>query len=45
MVLKLQKVDKKCLESFQMCWRKMEKIMWADLAKKKKNEEVLNRGK
>ena len=34
----LRKVDKKCLESFEMlCWRRMEKIL--------KNEEVMHRVK
>jgi hypothetical protein len=39
----LWKVDRKYLESFEMwCWRRMEKIIWADRVR---NEEVLNRVK
>jgi hypothetical protein len=31
-----RKVDKKCLESFEMCWwRRMEKISWTDRVKNK----------
>jgi hypothetical protein len=26
----LQKLDQKYLESFEMCWRRMEKISWTD---------------
>jgi hypothetical protein len=34
----LRKVDKKYLESFEMCcWRRMEKIIWTDRVR---NEEV-----
>jgi len=33
----LQKVCRKNLESFEMCWRRMEKISWTDLVR---NEEV-----
>ena len=30
-ILTLQKVDQKCLESFEMrCWRRMESISWTD---------------
>ena len=35
-------VDQKHLESFEMCWRRMEKISWTDYVK---NEEVLLRVK
>jgi hypothetical protein len=39
----LWKVDQKYLESFEMwCWRRMEKISWADHVR---NEEVLHRVK
>jgi hypothetical protein len=39
----LRKVDPKYLESFEMwCWRRMEKISWADRVR---NEEVLHRVK
>jgi hypothetical protein len=39
----LQKVDQKYQESFEMwCWRRMEKISWADRVR---NEEVLFRAK
>jgi hypothetical protein len=38
-----RKVDQKYLESFEIwCWRRMEKIIWADRVK---NEEVLHRVK
>ena len=36
--LTLRAVDKKHLESFEMCWRRMEKISWTDYVR---NEEVL----
>ena len=37
----LRKVDQKHLESFEMwCWRRVEKISWADCMR---NEEVLQR--
>jgi hypothetical protein len=40
---KLQRVDQKHLESFEMwCWRRMEKIIWTDHVR---NEEVLLRVK
>jgi hypothetical protein len=36
----LRKVDRKYLQSFEMwCWRRMEKICWADRVR---NEEVLH---
>jgi hypothetical protein len=39
----LGKVDRKCLESFDMwCWRRLEKISWTDRVR---NEEVLHRVK
>jgi len=39
----LQKIDQKCVESFQMfCWRRIEKISWTDHVR---NEEVLHRFK
>jgi len=38
----LRAVDQKHLESFEMCWRRMEKISWTDYVK---NEEVLLRVK
>src|SRR5215470_11221874 len=39
----LRKVDQKYVESFEMwCWRRMEKISWADRVRK---EEVLHRVK
>jgi hypothetical protein len=39
----LQKVDQKCLGSFEMwCWRRMEKMSLTDCVKK---EEVLHRVK
>jgi hypothetical protein len=39
----LRKVDRKCLESFEMwCWRRMEKISWTDRVR---NVEVLHRVK
>jgi hypothetical protein len=39
----LRKMDQKYLESFEMwCWRRMEKISWADRVR---NEEVLHRVK
>ena len=37
----LRAADQKCLESFEMwCWKRMEKISWADHVR---NEEVLLR--
>jgi hypothetical protein len=40
----LQKVDMKCLESFEMsCWRRMERVMWVDLVKIKKYYKESNR--
>jgi hypothetical protein len=39
----LWNIIQKCLETFEMwCWRRMEKISWADHVR---NEEVLNRVK
>ena len=38
----LRLVDQKHLESFEMCWRRMEKISWTDHVR---NEEVLLRVK
>ena len=39
----LRKVDQKCLGSFEMwCWRRMEKIIWADRVR---NKEILHRVK
>jgi hypothetical protein len=38
----LRAVDQKQLESFEMCWRRMEKIIWTDRVGK---EEVLLRVK
>jgi hypothetical protein len=38
----LRKVDQKYLESFEMCWRRMEKISWTDCVR---NEEVFHRVK
>jgi len=38
----LRAVDQKHLESFEMCWRRMEKISWTDHVR---NEEVLLRVK
>jgi hypothetical protein len=35
-------VDQKHLESFEMCWRRMEKISWTDHVR---NEEVMFRVK
>jgi hypothetical protein len=35
----LRKVDQKHLESFELCWRRMEKISWMDRVK---NEETLH---
>jgi hypothetical protein len=41
--LMLQKIDQKCVESFEMwCWRRVEKISWTDHVR---NEEVLHRVK
>ena len=34
----LQTVDQKHLENFEMCWRRMEKIIWTDRVR---SEEVL----
>jgi hypothetical protein len=34
----LRAVDQKHLESFEMCWRRLEKISWTDQVR---NEEVL----
>jgi hypothetical protein len=43
MVLKLGKVDQKCLERFETWfWRRMEKISWTDRVR---NEEILHRVK
>jgi hypothetical protein len=36
----LRAVDQKHVESFEMCWRRMEKIIWTDHVR---NEEVLLR--
>jgi hypothetical protein len=33
-------IDRKCLESVEICWAKMEKISWTDFMK---NEHVLHR--
>jgi hypothetical protein len=38
----LRRVDQKCMESFEMCWRRMEKISWTDRVR---NEEILHRVK
>ena len=38
----LRKVDQKYLESFEMCWIRMEKISWTDRVR---NGEVLHRVK
>jgi hypothetical protein len=38
----LQRLEKKYLESFEMCWRRMEKISWTDRIN---NEAVLHRVK
>jgi hypothetical protein len=38
----LLKVDRKYPESFEMCWRRMEKFSWTDCLK---DEEVLHRVK
>jgi len=35
----LRKVDQKYLDTFEMCWRRMEKISWNDSVR---NEEVLH---
>ena len=35
----LRKVDREYLGSFEMCWRRMEKISWNDSVR---NEEVLH---
>jgi hypothetical protein len=38
----LRAIDQKNLESFEMCWRRMEMIIWTDHVR---NEEVLLRVK
>jgi hypothetical protein len=40
--LTLRAIDQKHLESFEMCWRRMEKISWTDHVR---NEEILLRVK